>query len=230
LTLSGILILVPTKRGRVELPPEQGRIADATGPAIDLLEQLDLARDVIEGPWQRGGKALLSPPEGNPPGRNRIYLPTPSPLPQEYDMSLTLARREEATKGWEALNIGLASADARATFYIYGGEQSLQFGLANIGGKPANDNGTRQRIRDWPLNTPVAMTVQVRRPDGRFHVRALVEGAEVWRWEGDPQQLAPTWTAPDSSRLFLGSSLACRMDAITFAPVGDRGLSDRPAR
>jgi serine/threonine protein kinase len=198
-------------------------------PGVDLLAKVDLTRDIIEGSWQQDGKALLAPREGNPPGRNRLYLATSAPVPQEYDLSLTLSRREEPVKGWEAFHVGLVSGNTQVTFYIYGGKRALEFGLANIDGKPASQNGSLKQVGDWPLNKPAAVTIQVRRPEQKLALRALVEGAEVWRWEGQPQRLTPSWTAPESSRLFLGSSLACRIEAITLTPSGAAISADASA-
>ena len=186
-------------------------------------------RDTITGEWKRDGQALITPSETNDQARNRLYLPVTGKLPEEYDLELKLARVGETPKGWEALNVGLVSGDVQATFYLYGGSQRLEFGLANIDGKPATENGTRKHIGDWPLKKAFAVQIQVRRPEQQLTVRALVDGQEAWRWQGDAKRLTPTWTAPESGKLFLGSTLACRIDSILLTPVAAANSSGAAA-
>ena len=114
------------------------QVAGNAGPA-----RRDRSRNTITGEWKRDGQALITPSETNDQARNRLYLPVTGKLPEEYDLELKLARVGETPKGWEALNVGLVSGDVQATFYLYGGSQRLELGLANIDGEPASENGTR---------------------------------------------------------------------------------------
>ena len=157
---------------------------------------MDLDRDIIEGPWQQDGKALLSPPEGNPPGRNRLYLSANTPVPQEYDLSLKRVTREEPVKGWEAFHVGLVSGNTQVTFYIYGGKRALEFGLASIDGTPASQNGSLKQVGDWPLNKPTAVTIQVRRPVQKLALRALVEGMKFGAGTANPSGSPPRGPRP----------------------------------
>jgi hypothetical protein len=226
LTISGSAIagaLVVRGAGR-DRPPEEPvaqlpsgeRLSDsreraaAPNPAatgIDLLDHVELRRDVVCGAWGYQGPALFT--ASLPFGRLQIRcIP-----PEEYDLKLVALRKH----GVDSLDIGFVHGGRQGVLRIDG--QEGQFTWIELDTSPTlSSNPTASAGKRLRWNRPTSILLSVRRSG----VSVVVDGVRLVDWKGDPSQLrlSPEFRVPQRDTLFIGSSETMfRIDELTLLPV-----------
>jgi hypothetical protein len=161
--------------------------------ASDLLSLIRLDRDVVEGAWGFEGAHLVSP--SVPWARLQI----PIVPPEEYDLRLSVVRRE----GTNSFNVGLVAGGRQVLALLDGWVNADLSGLDIVQDKPFYENVTTSRGRRLPKDRKVNLLCLVRR--GSISVQ--VDGQTVIDWKGDTAALSllKQWEVPKKEHLFLGS-------------------------
>lgn len=166
--------------------PESKLAAEPAGPAVDLLQQIDLNRDVIAGEWQQAKTTLIGGFHG------RMYLP--AKLPEDYQVKLTA----RASEGADTLMIGFMMAGRQGSLVLDGWGATFS-GLYLDGLEPTN-NCTTWRGKLFTKGTStIVMTVH----PGHLHL--TFDNQTVIDWHGDPDRLfvASAWGMGSRESLML---------------------------
>jgi hypothetical protein len=177
------------KYTRIELKPAPTALA---GRAVDLLKQVDVAKDTVEGEWKRTDEALVSPAKSGA----RLMLPySPS---GDYELTVVAER----LSGNDSFVLGLVIGGRQIAMTLdgYGGETA---GLADVDGHDGATNETTRRGRHLPPGKPHTIVCAV----SGARLRVTCDGNEVLTWSGDASRLANDvgWSVPNDRRLFLGA-------------------------
>jgi len=187
----------------------------AAGPPIDLLAAIQIPRDVVAGGWQKQG-AILST-TGGPnigTGHNRLYLPTPGPVPAEYDLELDIERKSNSGTGFV---VGFVMGGKQATAMIDSYGPSDHWGIDEIDGETlrGNANPTKNVKRRLIIDQPTKVRLEIRKAG----VRVFCAAENVVDWQGRPEQLSTTfWSVPNAQSLFLGSQSTFHIRSIKLTP------------
>jgi hypothetical protein len=185
---------------------------------VDLLRLIDPQRDSVVGAWTFVEGSLVSP------GGQWTRLQIPYAPPEEYDLTLTVAR----TANLESLNIGLVGG-GRQFLALLDGWKGTRYGLELVDGRPAQDNETTTFRQVFTNDRKATVVCSVRREG----VRVEVDGNVLIDWKGGYHRLSlyPAWTVSSPESLLLGCyECVWRIDAMTLRPVAGTGRSLAPAR
>lgn len=144
----------------------------ANGPQVNLLDGIDLKRDIVAGEWTREGSSLVS---GGV--RSRIYLPTG--LPDDYQLQFKIKR----LAGRDTLFLGFVMAGRLGMLAIDGYGSTLS-GLY-VDERDPNDNCTTRKgalFNDGQLAS-IVLTVHA------SHLHASFDGQTILDWYGSPDRL-----------------------------------------
>lgn len=173
-------------------PPEWTLSDQLVDREINLLEQVDPARDTVHGTWALNDGQLESPKEYGA----RIELPADAP--GEYLLTI-VAEPLDAPNG---LILGQRSGDHRFLVLLdYASSDPRSSAIENVDGRNVG-NETTFRDNLFRKNKPSKILVAVRESG----VRVIVDGAVVIDWRGEPDQLTLSdyWKTP-RPLLFLGA-------------------------
>lgn len=161
---------------------------------VDLLTKLpDLKKDAIGGTWKLAGGALVLSFSGEGYAR----LPIPYTPPEEYDLAMTIERKE----GDVDFLVGL----------VGGGKQfAVQFdaihsqvsGLSMIDGKGIGECDVKVFGKFFEIKKPRTLIFMIRRE--AFIMQS--EGKDVLAWKADWNRISlnPAFQTPAKNSLFLG--------------------------
>jgi hypothetical protein len=159
---------------------------------IDLLPQVDPARQGVVGQWRKsGGQLTVDAVAGA-----RMVLPWEQTA--EYDFQVEFTRHS----GSNSIAIIFVAGGNQATLDIDGWGQHLA-GIQNIGGRTMRDNPTR--VNNVRLENNRRYTAEVRVRKDR--VEALLDGKQIvsHRTDGSDLNLLNLWRLPDAKSLGLGA-------------------------
>jgi S1-C subfamily serine protease len=180
----------------------------AGGGVVDLLKQIDLGRDVVQGEWTWEDGMLLTPPSG---AQNRIQISLP--LPPQYALRIVAERRSPG----KGLNIGFVAGGSQAMVCV-DGFRPCGTALECVDGESGSNNGTRIGGSRLPIGVPVEMLLRVRADSVEFDCA----GKRVLRWSGAFDRLSlfeRMWSVPDTKALVLGSQAQFLIRRYELVPV-----------
>ena len=177
------------KRTGEARPPE---IAPSSN-AVDLVSQIDPARDAVQGTFAKEGTSLITPKEKI---FSRIMIPVIPP--QEYELTLEAVRRS----GGDMIGLGILH-DGRQVMAVVGGQSGETGGLEMLAGLNFMLNKTRFEHPFLEVGKPFSLKVTVRRSG----IEAALNGKQVFSWAGDSKELSlyHEWRVPDRTRMFVAS-------------------------
>ena len=188
------------------------RSPQTAGPPIDLLKQIDVQRDAVQGDWKLGASGLSAP------GGMYDRLQLPAEAPDEYMLTAVV----EADDELRDVSFGLPVVGRQVLCCVDGGK-GLASGLNKVNNawfNQADKNPTSpwRKLRLLEQGRPNTLTYIVRKTS----LRVLRDGAQLVRWSGDPQSLSlsPNYVVPDPRRLFVQSyDMPYRVTKLTLAPL-----------
>ena len=169
--------------------------ADSPPPAtrIDLLEGLDIKKQFQRGEWEMKDGILQS---------NKAFgvrLEIPAKLPESYQITAFVKPLDAANGFLLGLN---RSGHRFASLVNYRASDRTLSALENIDGQNVGNETTyRGNLLRKDQLSQVVVKVS---PEG---VRVSVDGRQIIRWEGKPEQmsLGDYWSTPDASAVFIGA-------------------------
>ncbi len=183
--------------------------AAAEEGSIDLIEQVDPAKNRVVGDWQKsGGELKVAAATGA-----RLVLPW-EPV-AEYDFEIEFTRES----GSNSIALMFVAGGHQATFDIDGWGEHLA-GIQNIAGQTMRDNSTR--VGGIAIENGRRYTAAVRVRKDR--VEAVLDGQVIATYEGDGSNLSMVnlWDLRKENVLGLGAWDS----ATTFHVVRVRPLSE----
>ncbi len=185
----------------------------ANGPVVDLLAQIDPAKDSSDGKWAMANGALQ-----NTGGKSTSCLALPYLPPEEYDLRVAFERTEGETP---------------ITFLLTGHGKAFGFALdvkgearfERVGGKIAKDNPTTAPVV-ISNNHRYVVTIQIRKDS----ITALLDDKPVTTWKTDFKDLSryAIWKMPDEKLCGLGVNNAkVTFYAVQFIEVSGKGRATR---
>jgi serine/threonine protein kinase len=148
----------------------------ALGRPVDLLSLVDLDRDALQGQWYYDGPAIVAESVKSQRHNMDRVVQFPVLLPDEYDFEFDV----ETRAGHPSVGIGL----------VLGGKQCL-----NVLGDRSGDTYFICGSQPWkdlaavPTGQPCTIRCEVRRSDDGYGVRGVLDGLEVFSWQGDTKRL-----------------------------------------
>lgn len=197
-----------------------------TGPAVDLLANYDLAKDVLDGKWEFQNGALTSPTLP-PKWESSLYYTSQIRVgqwPKDYALRFKASR----IAGADGLTIGSRvegnvvdiSLDSNASFNAFNGidDKHAQ--------NPQNESLYRGPVFKNQQASDVAIIVYGR------HIRVEVDGRTVIDWTGDPARLIP-----NASQFFDDRAISLvtypvsqfRISACSLTPLSAELMPDLPS-
>jgi serine/threonine protein kinase/formylglycine-generating enzyme required for sulfatase activity len=174
----------------------------STTESTDLLQQIDLARDIISGAWTKSEDKLATPS-----GKNACVVLPADVVPEEYELTVTAERVGGTAKPSRYSNLTL--------FLVFGGKEAAVVldseqqsgpcsGLNLLNGLKVGENSTTWRKPVLQPRRPTTVVCTVRKE------RIVVEnsGETIIDWQGKPDAIShdPNWTATlPKGRLGIGS-------------------------
>jgi serine/threonine protein kinase len=180
--------------GQTTLPEDDKDVASQVA-AIDLLKQIDTARDAVRGVWSSDLTGLHTP------GGTFRRLMIPYRPPESYRLELEVTPRSDQTK----LAVGL----------VIGGEQVVALiGDWKFGGDVIGFEGLDQQSfteqaspfyegQFFKQDEPISLTFTVKQD--RVQVQCGRRVARQWTLEPKRLALPLWWRVPDTKALFLGA-------------------------
>lgn len=186
-------------------PDEQIPVAEAAGPFVNLISNVDLDRDKVVGEWKNVGSSLTSV------SGSKLYLP--AKIPDDYQLKMSL-KRIEGTDGF-SIGFAMAGQQSAVSFDSYG---SNVCGLY-VDGRDPNANCTTRHgalLRNDYLST-IVITVH---PD---HLLASVDGKTVIDWHGESRRLFwnPEHGMPNRESFSIATANATRyqLESAVMIPI-----------
>jgi hypothetical protein len=180
------------------------------GPVVDLLAQVDLDRDVVNGEFRRDGESLIIP------AVRAAQLNLDVDLPEQYLLTLDVAK----TRGNESLNLGITVGGFQTSAVIEGWGKRIS-GLNQVDGRLGEDNVTSSTFPVFTDSGTKRIRVIVRRES----VLIDVDNAVFIDFRGDPSRLSfddRFFRRPRPSQLMLGSwDTEFRVTRWELTPFGD---------
>jgi hypothetical protein len=171
------------------------RSPQTAGPPIDLLKQIDVKRDVVQGDWQLNAAGLVAPSGVH----GRMQLPVDAP--DEYVLTAVVDADDELRDVCVGLPIG-----GRQVICCLDGAHGASSGLNLVNGAwfnwtDKNPTSPWRQSRLLEQGRPNTLTYVVRKTG----LRVRRDGAELVRWSGDPQSLSlpPGMPTPAPRRIFV---------------------------
>lgn len=162
------------------------------GAPVNLLQQIDLKRDMIAGKWKFDHGVLVSPPKSF---HARVQLQ--AAVPAEYTLEAVVERSRGTNRAAiQTLAFGLVIGDSQTLVTIDAtGATGFQFQE----GKPS------------------VITCTVRSDE----VQVLFDGRRIVHWTRFSEQLTlpSLWAVPDKSALFIGTDSGYRIRSLTLRPL-----------
>jgi serine/threonine protein kinase/formylglycine-generating enzyme required for sulfatase activity len=161
-----------------ELPP-----LAADGPAINLLEKVDPARDTLRGKWTWQDRRLVSASDS---GTSELTIPYS--VPAEYRVTAVVQRGSGSTYPHRVFGLGLPVASTSCVVCIFKDGAS---GINSIDGQDHNHN--ESAALGPPLNPGSAYTIDytVRRAGQQnVNITMHVDGKKIVDWTGAPGRLS----------------------------------------
>ena len=173
-------------------PPDPAPPASPPG-AVNLLQRIDLNRDVIGEPWSLEQGALLAPESAN----SRIQCAVE--LPAEYVLTVTVER----LSGADSLVLGLVH-QGRQFVANFDGWDGSTGGLQLVDGQYAPRNSTVFHRRVLPPGRTITLRCTLHQAGVR--VQADDDTLVDWRGEAEQLSMSPEWRIADPRALFLGAA------------------------
>jgi hypothetical protein len=169
----------PRPRSRPPAPPTPPNTPAPNAPptpnmSIDLLSQIDPARDSVNGEFRIEDGALLIPPV------RAAHLEIPVSPPASYRLEVVVQR----LTGTDSFQIGLVCGDGESMM-IFDGFRPKVSGLNLLDQSTADRNRTRWPGEIFDNNDPHRIVCTVR--PGEIHVTC--DGETIVDWQGDPSRL-----------------------------------------
>ncbi|HET6884113.1 MAG TPA: hypothetical protein VFI31_28420, partial [Pirellulales bacterium] len=186
------------------------------GGSIDLLKQVDVKRDSVNGDWTLVDGVLVSPDTAYA----RLTLPPPPGA--EYQLTV-VAERLKGKRGHSAALV----VDGHQTMATVDGYDGKHSGLQNLDGKDCHENESTHKGRLLTDGKPAKFIYTVRRGG----VEVTVDGTKIIDWHGDAGRLSmdSRWALPDVTRLGLCTySAACRFSKIEVLPLAPEPPTTTP--
>lgn len=185
------------------------KLPTPAGQPINLLQRLNMARDVVEGEWKLENGALYAPATPN------ARLQIPFDPPDEYMLTLTADAENDLRDISTILVVG-----GRQVLANVDGFNGIASGLSYVNGMAANTNPTNRWrcARMLEQGRPNTLVYIVRRNS----VRVLRDGAELISWSGDSATLSMVdrWKVGNDRRLGLKSfDTPFRVTALELKPI-----------
>ena len=184
---------------------------------VDLLSQIDLNRDVVNGGFRREGESLIIP------AVRAAQLNLDVDLPEQYQLTLDVAK----TRGNESLNLGITVGGYQTSAVIEGWGQRIS-GLNKVDGRLGEDNVTSSKFPVFTDNGTKRIRVIVRRDS----VLIDVDNDVFVDFRGDPSRLSfddRFFQRPRPSQLMLGSwQTEFRVTRWELTPFGDKPVKYTP--
>lgn len=198
--------VIPLDRLKNTRAPAAATPAPAAG-VIDLLDLIRISEDSISGTWGFFDRALVT--SRTPRGRLQI----PCIPPEEYDLNLTVTRKD----GTDSLNLGIVFG-GRQAMIVLDGHNGIESWLSLAGTTGTGDNDTRVATRIFKWGRPVPLTVSVRK--GAVSVSS--QGKTLIDWKGSPNdlELHPEFRVLNDQALLIASwDTMFKIDEMTLHPV-----------
>src|SRR5579859_3338009 len=163
------------------------------GP-VNLLLLVDPQRHQIGGAFQKTAAGLVTP-NGAPFARVEVpYQPPP-----EYDLALTVERRQ----GSNSFIVGLIADGARFNVMFDAGNLGNASYLDGVGDREGAGQLTRTGGKFLDTGRPAALFISVR----KSQLTVTINGVKVVQWKGDYKRLGfdAGWSTPNSNAMILGS-------------------------
>ena len=189
----------------------------ATGGWVDCLKLVDLEKNVVQGKWERKGRALVCAPAAG----SRTAIPvTPT---GSYEVRLTFARMT----GTNAVAV-LLPVGPTACGLVLSAKDGEASGLEGINGKWAGANESAVRPGTLVNGREYALDIRVVVEGQKADIAADLDGTAFVHWKGPVSALSISdyWKMPNIRFLGLGSWEV----AVEFRSVRVRAIPDKAAK
>lgn len=191
------------------------------GKRVDLLALIDPARDALSGKWEREGTALrcLGDLEYN-------KLAIPIDVPDEYKLTMRVARTEGGQKNNESLFVKLPIGPYKANLAI-DGYGSTASGI-HIDQTIYRDNSFA--YRGAPV-IPAGITREIVIVQTKAGLNVTSEGTTIIDWKGNPRRFSfdTSWVIP-GNRLALASWFqGLRFEKLELEPLPPTSVPSVPS-
>lgn len=195
----------PGARGGAASPMPKG--------AIDLLALIDPQKDSIKGDWTSDGQGLICS------AGDHIRLQVPYSPPDEYDLIMTVTRRE----GADGLLVGLVKGNAQwAVTLDTQASGTFKSGFESIDGQGPSGNPSTYTGPVFANGTETVLECRVR----KIGVTVMANGKSIIDWRGNYNRLSlpDGWKVKSSNALFLAAwGSRYQFSRITLIPVSGQG-------
>jgi serine/threonine protein kinase len=181
--------------------------------AIDLLALIDPQVDAVKGDWAKDGKGLMCAPG------DAVRLQVPYSPPDEYDLSMTVTRRE----GGDGLLVGLVKGSAQWSVTMDTvASGSFKTGFESIDNQGPSGNPTTYSGPVFTNGVEARLEFRVRKAG----VTVIAEGKTIIDWKGNFNRLSlpDGWKVRSPNALFLGAwGSRYHVSKIWLVPVSGQG-------
>lgn len=198
-----------------------GNSAGQSG-TVDLLATVNPAQDSQRGNWSKEGLAVIS--SGN--GILKLNL-----IPQDsYRASVRFMRES----GNQQVNLILpVPGEERQFLLVIGWRGSNASGIETLrGATPGEGNPTHSKAVTLQNGTNYTALVEVRKSGTNAAVKAMVNGRQLFDWNGAVTDLNNPWWPTENKRMFglgvgsgNGGDLKFRFTQFTVSPLGNGSAS-----
>lgn len=199
--------------------PEQPQFS--IGKRVDLLALIDPTRDAISGKWQRDGSALRCQGDLE---YNKLAIPID--VPDEYKLTMRVARVEGGQRNNESLFVSLPIGPFKANLAI-DGYGSTASGI-HIDQTIYRDNPFAYR---GPPVIPVGATREIVIVQTRAGLNVTSDGKTIIDWKGTPRRFSfdTSWVIP-GNRLALASWFqGFRFEQLELEPLPPTTVPSTPS-
>jgi hypothetical protein len=183
------LVKVKIQKRLEDLETGQG----TPGP-VNLLQLIDPQRAQIGGAFQKTAAGLVTP-NGAPFARVEVpYQP-----PAEYDLALTVERRQ----GTNSFIVGLVAEGSRFNVMFDAGVGGDATYLDGVNARDGAGQQTRTGGKYLETGRPVTLLINVR----KSQLTVTVNGVKMVQWRGEYKRLGfdGGWSTPNTNAMILGS-------------------------
>ncbi|MDB5346799.1 MAG: hypothetical protein JWP89_5176 [Schlesneria sp.] len=173
---------------------------------VDILPLTDPDRDAVKGIWALNKNSISSPE-----GVGVLYLPTV--VPEEYTLSATVERPEQAPDDHATIVVGLPVSKGICQLTIV---NSDCLGIDMIDGQRWNYNEARRSGSYLKKGVPAQLDCTVTKKG----VRCDIDGRTLVEWHGESNRLSRPgdWALSDARRLSLSTHHHLRFRDIKIGP------------
>ena len=181
--------------------------------AVDLLAMIDPQKDAVKGDWTSDATGLICS------AGEHIRLQIPYVPPDEYDLQMTVDRRE----GADGLLVGLAKGNVQwAVTMDTQAPGSFRTGFESIDGQGPSANPTTYNGPVFTNGAEIALEFRVRKAG----VSVIAGGKTIIDWRGNFNRLSlpDGWKVKNSNALFLAAwGSRYHFSRIVLIPVSNAG-------